>query len=136
MTSEAKIPGTPEAWETGALGRDKKHTRKAPAELAAQIDEALGLQAISIRLPRAVIETYKMLAKMHGVGYQPLMRDALCRFADSETRLLLQGAAEEQRQQKSRAAAVKKGAVAKASESLAPTTARAPTSRRPLKKAA
>lgn len=70
--------------------------------MAEEIDEALGLQAISIRLPKAVIDTYKMLAKMHGCGYQPLMRDALCRFAEGEMKQLLQGAVEVQRQRATR----------------------------------
>ena len=41
-----------------------------------------------------------MLAGMHGVGYQPLMRDALCRFAEGEMKQLLVGAVETQRQQR------------------------------------
>ena len=56
--------------------------------------------SISIRLPKAVIETYKMLAGMYGLGYQPLMRDALCRFAEGEMKQLLLGAVETQRRQK------------------------------------
>lgn len=99
MAAEAKIPGTAEAWESGELGQDEKFVRRASTNVKAKIDEALGLQAISIRLPKAVIETYKMLATVHGVGYQPLMRDALCRFAESETKQLLAGAIEAQRQQ-------------------------------------
>jgi hypothetical protein len=31
------------------------------------------------------------------VGYQPLMRDAICRWADSELKMLLAGAVESQR---------------------------------------
>ena len=98
MTTKANIAGTAEAWESGALGQSDEHVRKASAETAKKIDEALGLQAISIRLPKAVIDTYKMLAGMHGVGYQPLMRDALCRFAEGEMKQLLLGAVEAQRQ--------------------------------------
>ena len=84
MATKANIAGTTEAWESGALGQSAEHVKKVPADTANKIDEALGLQAISIRLPKAVIETYKMLAGMHGVGYQPLMRDALWRLAQGE----------------------------------------------------
>lgn len=97
MSKKSNIPGTVEAWESGELGKSGAHVRKTPLETEQQIDEALGLQAISIRLPKATIEVYKNLAKMHGVGYQPLMRDAICRWADSELKMLLAGAVESQR---------------------------------------
>jgi hypothetical protein len=87
-----------DAWESGALGTDVTHAQRVDLDVEAQIDAALELQAISIRLPKVVIETFKMLASMHGVGYQPLMRDALCRFAESEMKQLLIGAVEQQRQ--------------------------------------
>ena len=97
MSKKSNIPGTVEAWESGELGKSDAHVRKTSLETEQQIDEALGLQAISIRLPKATIEVYKNLAKMHGVGYQPLMRDAICRWADSELKMLLAGAVESQR---------------------------------------
>ena len=91
------IPGTIEAWEDGMLGNSEAHVRQSPTEIRQQIDDAIGMQAISLRLPKATIETYKNLAKMHGVGYQPLMRDAICRWAESELKQLLIGAIESQR---------------------------------------
>jgi hypothetical protein len=97
MNKKLNIPGTPEAWEDGTLGKSDAHVRKTSSEVEGQIDEALGLQAISIRLPRATIEVYKNLAEMHGVGYQPLMRDAICRWAESELKMHLAGAVQSQR---------------------------------------
>ncbi|MDD5030532.1 MAG: hypothetical protein PHH58_13715 [Rhodoferax sp.] len=97
MNKKSTIAGTAEAWETGELGRSDAHVRKTAVEVADKIDEALGLQAISIRLPKATIDTYKQIAEMHGVGYQPLMRDAICRWAESELKMLLIGAVESQR---------------------------------------
>jgi len=79
-----KIASTPEAWEDGQLGRDEAHAQVAPKEMEQQIDEGLGLQMISIRLQKELIEDYKKIAEFHGVGYQPLMRDALKRFAEAE----------------------------------------------------
>lgn len=99
--AKATIPGTVEAWEAGELGQSADHVRKASEEVSKNIDDALGLQAISIRLPKATIETYKMLAKLHGVGYQPLMRDAICRWAEAEMKQLLASAVESQRQSSS-----------------------------------
>lgn len=97
MSKKASIPGTAEAWESGELGRSDAHTRKTPNDVETQIDEALGLQAISIRLPKSTIQTYKQLAEMHGVGYQPLMREAICRWAEAELKSLLTGAIQSQR---------------------------------------
>lgn len=84
-----KIVGTAEAWDSGVLGADEAHAKKAPSALSQQIDEALAMQMISIRLDQSLIDSFKLLGKVHGVGYQPLMRDALKRFADSEMKLVV-----------------------------------------------
>lgn len=97
MSKKPMIQGTAQAWEDGTLGKSDAHVRKTSSEVENQIDEALGLQAISIRLPKATIEAYKNLAEMHGVGYQPLMRDAIVRWADAELKMLLAGAVQSQR---------------------------------------
>lgn len=75
-----RIAGTDEAWDSRELGADPAHAKVAGAEHAAALEESLGLQSISIRLPRQLIETYKLIASHHGIGYQPLMRDILQRF--------------------------------------------------------
>jgi hypothetical protein len=75
-----KIAGTDEAWDSRALGADPDHAQVAGPEHAAALDDAMGMQSISIRLPRQLIDTYKLIASHHGVGYQPLMRDILQRF--------------------------------------------------------
>lgn len=99
MGKKTSIASSTDAWEDRTLGASRAHARPAPAETEAAIEQALGLQAISIRLPRSVIETYKALAQMHGVGYQPLMRDAICRWAESELKQMVIGAAEVKRQE-------------------------------------
>lgn len=86
MYEPKKIKSTVEAWEGGQLGRDEAHAHPASQELQRDIDDGLGLQMISIRLQKDLIEDYKKLAEFHGVGYQPLMRDALKRFAEAEFR--------------------------------------------------
>ena len=75
-----KIESTEEAWEDRSLGASEEHVVVAGAEYTAALDEALGLQSISIRLPKQMIEQYKLIAHFHGVGYQPLMRDVMSRF--------------------------------------------------------
>ncbi|RJG02027.1 hypothetical protein [Noviherbaspirillum sedimenti] len=105
MKNTAKIEGTAEAWESGELGRDPAHAKRAPKEIEQQVDDALCLQAISIRLNKELIEDFKFIAKHHGIGYQPLMRDALKRFADAEyKRIAIQLANEKAAEEKEREA--------------------------------
>ena len=95
---QGKIESTTDAWESGALGASVDHAHPAPTEFEAAIDASLGLQAISIRLPKQLIDAYKLIAAHHGIGYQPLMRDILQRFVPEGLREVLQhheGKAEE-----------------------------------------
>lgn len=102
MSNKDKIPGTEEAWESGQLGEDGKYAKTADGNLTCQIDEALGLQMISIRLDKGLIESFKMLGEFHGIGYQPLMRDALKRFAEAEMKAIVSGVVESQKKQGSK----------------------------------
>jgi uncharacterized protein (DUF4415 family) len=98
MSATDKIPGTAEAWETDALGADDDYVRVSSNERTSEIDEALCLQSISIRLDKRLIDSFKLLAKYHGIGYQPLMRDALNRFANAEMKSIVSGVVESQRE--------------------------------------
>src|SRR5580658_1651925 len=73
-------------WDTGELGRDARYVERAPAELKKEVDEALALQMISLRLQKELIGELKLIADYRGIGYQPLIRDVLCRFARAEIR--------------------------------------------------
>lgn len=88
MTSKATTfqpdPAVTEKWESGEYGRSEEHTGVVSAEETAALDESLGLQLISIRLQRSLINHLKIIAKYRGIGYQPLVRDLLNRFAVSE----------------------------------------------------
>ena len=88
MKTNDKILGTDEAWESELLGNDESHmvalSEEDQKKNEAIIDEALGLKAISIRLENELIDEFKMIAKYHNIGYQPLMRQALNRFAKCE----------------------------------------------------
>jgi hypothetical protein len=46
-----------------------------------EIDEGLGLQMISLRLSKTLIEQFKELAKLDRIGYQPLIRQVLTEYA-------------------------------------------------------
>jgi uncharacterized protein (DUF4415 family) len=83
-----EIADTPEAWESGELGQSDKHAKAAPSKLASEIDDALGLQMISIRLDKELIDMFKLLGGKYQMGYQPLIREALKRFVDGELKMV------------------------------------------------
>lgn len=89
-----------EPWDTGELGKDEKYVACAPDGLKAEVEAALELQMISIRLQKDLIAELKLIADYRGIGYQPLMRDVLGRFARSE---IMQIATEMRDLQKARA---------------------------------
>jgi len=97
MNESAQSHSTNEAWESEELGADETHVRVTSPEVAQQIDDALGLQMISIRLQKELIDMFKLIAEYHGVGYQPLMRDALKRFIEAETKQILVGVVQSQK---------------------------------------
>lgn len=101
MTDLKTIPAESDPWETGELGRDEQFVECAPEELKKEIDAALELQMISMRLQKDVINALKAIADYRGIGYQPLIRDVLGRFARSE---IVQIAKELQEQKKAREA--------------------------------
>lgn len=98
MSKKTTIPAiedTEEAWLSGALGNDEEFVVVAPTnmEIEATINDHLDLQPISIRLEKSLIEDFKLIASMNGMGYQPLMRQTLKRFADCEKKRILREAA-------------------------------------------
>lgn len=91
MSTLPVIPGTDEAWDEGSLGRDENYVAVASpnADLESRIDEACDLQPISIRLEKSLITDFKNIAALHNMGYQPLMRQALHRFASCEMKRIV-----------------------------------------------
>lgn len=89
MNKAKLIPGTDEAWENGTLGTSLEHAQLASDDVQKAVEETLAMQMISIRLPKSVIEEFKAIASLEGVGYQPLMRVALTRFANGEARRIM-----------------------------------------------
>jgi hypothetical protein len=86
-------------WDTGELGKEEKYVACAPEGLKEEIDAALALQMISLRLQKDLINELKLIANYRGIGYQPLIRDVLGRFARVE---MMHIANELQEQQKAR----------------------------------
>lgn len=82
---------TLEAWENRTLGAEEAYVVKADQSHELALDEVLGMQSISIRLPKQLIEHFKLIAQFHEVGYQPLMRDVLHRWVPSALREVSEG---------------------------------------------
>lgn len=91
---ENLIVGTPEAWDSGDLGRSAEHAQVVGKAVADAIDSSLGLKSISLRLQESLIEDLKTIAKVNGMGYQPLIRTVLTRFAELELRQIAKHQAE------------------------------------------
>jgi hypothetical protein len=86
-----KIPGTVENWENGALGLTPEHARRVAGEETAAIEKATGqnMQLISMRLSQELLAVLKEIAKYRGIGYQPMIRDLLGRWAAGEIKTIL-----------------------------------------------
>lgn len=83
----------PEWEEGGTLGNSEEHAIARPRD-DAKLDEALGLQSISIRLQKSLLEELKLIAGIHQIGYQPLIKQVLQRFVEAEMRAILRKHAE------------------------------------------
>ncbi|MDQ2139600.1 hypothetical protein RBI14_15650 [Alcaligenaceae bacterium B3P038] len=98
MSTNNVISGSDEAWDEGVLGTDEAFVAVAPDDDEELIREALCLQPISIRLEKSLIEDFKVIAEMNGMSYQPLIRQVLHRFAQSEkNRFFRAGTAEKRK---------------------------------------
>ena len=87
---ENLIASTDEAWDDRELGCSEAHVRVSDELLEVEINDALELHPISIRLSKSLFEDLKMIADLHGLGYQPLIRQVVTRFADCEKKRILQ----------------------------------------------
>ena len=85
-----KVKNTEQAWDERKLGAEADFVGVADATHEDVLQEALELQAISIRLPKDLVRSYKLIADFHGIGYQPLMRDVLQRFVAPELKHILE----------------------------------------------
>jgi hypothetical protein len=92
-----KIPGTVENWENGKLGLNPDQAKAASPEEVAAIEQAAGvsMQLISMRMPTDLLRVLKEIAKYRGIGYQPMIRDLLDRWAVGEIKTILNERLEE-----------------------------------------
>jgi len=71
-------------WDTRALGASEEFVKKSDENSEKQVDGSLGLQSISIRLQRELINDLKQLASDNGLGYQPYIRHVLTQHVKTE----------------------------------------------------
>lgn len=76
-----------EQWEDGDLGASADSVRVSTN--TESLDDALEMQLISIRLQKKLIADLKRVAGHYGLGYQPMIRDLLTRFANAELKMML-----------------------------------------------
>lgn len=89
MKEDAKFIADSEKWDKRELGASPDHVGVASDAEMQEAMDALGLQPISIRMQKGLIQDLKMIASSHGIGYQPLIRDILNRFVEGEKKALL-----------------------------------------------
>ena len=87
--SEHEGKSSEETWDARELGASEEYVQVASGIDESTIDAALELHPISIRLQKSLVEDLKHVAKIHGLGYQPLMRQVLTRFVESEKKRIL-----------------------------------------------
>ena len=92
MSYRETIESTKEEQDSRELSATEEFVTLAPEDVQALTDKH-HLQPVSIRLEKSLIEDFKLIASMYGIGYQPLMRHILKRFADSEKKQILREAA-------------------------------------------
>lgn len=83
-----KIESTDDNWDDGTLGTSLEHAALS-ASSSIDIDEAMAMQSISIRLDKSLIDDLKLIADINNLGYQPLIRRYLTRIVDSEMKQLI-----------------------------------------------
>lgn len=94
MVTPDKFAASAEDWETRKLGRDEASVKRVRKSHADALDGALGLQMISLRLQKQMIDDLKFIATAHNIGYQPLIRDILSRFVMGEKKAIIREAIE------------------------------------------
>lgn len=84
----SKIESKADDRDSVELSNDEARSKVASREAHQSLDEATELKLISIRLPTALIEELKIIADVNEIGYQPLVRKVLRRFARAELRAM------------------------------------------------
>lgn len=71
-----KIKSTEEAWDNGTLGDSEEYATVMEGS-GGMLDDALGLEVISIRLEKETIDTLKLIAKERGTTHEEVARGVM-----------------------------------------------------------
>jgi hypothetical protein len=76
----ARFDADNELWETRKLGASPEHARVVSGKGDKALDESMGLQLLTFRIQKPIVDQLRQLAKLEGIGYQPLMRQVLVKY--------------------------------------------------------
>ncbi len=109
--NKQSIPATDDAWDERILGADEEFVEVADEKLEAAADEGSGTLLISIRVQKAMLEDFKIIASLNkGIGYQTLMKQIMQRFVDCEKKRIFRELALEKLKSQNKAIPVIQGA--------------------------
>lgn len=84
MKTTSEFARDAQKWDDRELGASEDHVEVASMAEMTAFNDALSLQAISIRLQKSLVRDLKSIAESYGIGYQPMVRDLLQRFVIAE----------------------------------------------------
>lgn len=76
---ENKIPGTTENWENRTLGASEQHAIPASPQASAEVDTALGLATVKLRMSKQDVDKLEALAKSKGLILQAYIKSVLAK---------------------------------------------------------
>ena len=76
---ENKIPGTTENWENRTLGASEQHVIPASPQASAEVDAALGLVTVKLRMPKQDVDKLEALAKSKDLILQAYIKSVLAK---------------------------------------------------------
>lgn len=88
MNGKSHTDPSEDVWEDRSIGAQEEFVQVAP-DIGNALDQALDLHPISIRLQKNLVDNLKALAQLHGLGYQPLIRQILTRWVDAEVKQMI-----------------------------------------------
>lgn len=75
-----RVDDDSEKWESGELGQDPKFAQIVSEKEQQELENALELVPITLRLQKKLVEDLKRLSASDGLGYQPFVRQILTQY--------------------------------------------------------
>lgn len=86
--ASSRLIDTSELWDTGDLGEDERYVTvtRPSKEDEAVLNESLGIEEVSIRMNKDLVEDFKRLAETERVTYKGLMKRILKDYIKSRSK--------------------------------------------------